>query len=103
MAVGDGTADIIGRRYGFVKWPFSDSKSIAGTAAFASLSFAALVGIERWLSFTGSLPAAALVNNLFPQTALLCVICAAVELLPFFDDNWTVPVAGFGLAALLLN
>jgi len=103
MAVGDGTADIIGRRYGKVKWPFSDSKSIAGTVAFASLSFVALVGIGRWLKFTGSLPAAVLVNDLFPQTALLCAICAVVELLPFVDDNWTVPIAGFGLAALLLN
>jgi len=34
MAVGDGLADIVGRRFGKVKWPFSRNKSLVGSAAF---------------------------------------------------------------------
>lgn len=31
MAAGDGMADIIGRKFGSAKWPFSKDKSYAGT------------------------------------------------------------------------
>ena len=34
MAVGDGLADIVGRQWGSVKWPFSKSKSLIGSGAF---------------------------------------------------------------------
>lgn len=40
MAVGDGLADIVGRRWGTVKWPFAGGKkSVIGSAAFVLGSF----------------------------------------------------------------
>ena len=39
MAVGDGLADIVGRKWGSVKWPFSKSKSLVGSGAFLLGSF----------------------------------------------------------------
>lgn len=105
MAVGDGMADIIGRRYGSVKWPFSDTKSIAGTLAFFVTSSISLIGMLNWLSFTGALPSSIVTGDALLDIKLLaiCAICAAVELLPFGDDNWTVPLTGYTLAAVLLG
>merc|ERR1712019_203161 len=34
MAVGDGIADIFGRRFGKTKWSFAQSKSVEGSLAF---------------------------------------------------------------------
>ena len=45
MAVGDGLADIFGRRFGDTKWPFLESKSLAGSAAFVLGAFLASLGI----------------------------------------------------------
>ena len=39
----------------------------------------------------------------FTQLLVISVACALVELVPFADDNVTVPVAGAVLAALLLR
>jgi phytol kinase len=101
MAAGDGLADIVGRRFGSVKWPFSTSKSYAGSAAFVVGAFAVSTGVLSLLSATGcmSLDVAAYL----PQLLAISVVCAAVELVPISDDNITVPVSAAVLAALLLR
>ena len=55
MAAGDGLADIVGRRWGAVKWPFSASKSYAGTAAFVVGAFVVSTAVLGLLSATGCL------------------------------------------------
>ena len=36
MAAGDGMADIVGRKFGSVKWPWDKEKSLIGSAAFVA-------------------------------------------------------------------
>ena len=55
MAAGDGLADIVGRRWGTVKWPFSASKSYAGTAAFVAGAFVVSAAVLGLLSASGSM------------------------------------------------
>jgi len=101
MAAGDGLADIVGRRFGSVKWPFSTSKSYAGSAAFVVGAFAVSAGVLSLLSATGCLSLD--VAAYLPQLLAISVACAAVELVPISDDNITVPVSAAVLAALLLR
>ncbi len=78
MAMGDGLADIIGRRWGSVKWPWSRDKSFAGSIAFvvgASVSSAALLTwYQRFGCFRIDMPAA------LPLLVLISVVCALAEL-----------------------
>ena len=56
MAVGDGLADIVGRRFGTVKWPFAPTKSPAGSAAFVLGAFAASLGMVQFFHVFGYTP-----------------------------------------------
>ena len=100
MAAGDGMADIIGRRYGknSFKWPFGDGqKSLVGTLAFSIFAFGLTLGICSWLIAMGTLPSSLIFSELARRIFAISCICALVEVLPFGDDNYTVP----GSAALL--
>ena len=138
MAVGDGVADIVGRRYaaaaatyrrrrprprplsacspltrrrrfGKVKWPFSDTKSYAGTGAFVVGAWAASLGVVSVYHTFGytALTAQAAVVPLFAVS----VASALVELLPkgqgvmavLTDDNLTVPACAALVGSLLLR
>ena len=89
MAVGDGLADIIGRRFGRQKWFCNQEKSYAGSLAFVLGATVASVGLLRWLGFPAPLA---------PLVAI-SVICALVEvLLTNVDDNVSVPLVGALLA-----
>lgn len=106
MAVGDGLADIVGRRLGKNnKWFFSERKSMAGSLAFWVGSATAAVGLSLWLSaVTGVTPLGS-----FPTSTLVARICAVtgvsavVELIPIGDDNWTVPTTAALLSMLFLQ
>ena len=106
MAAGDGMADLIGRKFGRNnKWWFSDSKSIAGTAAFAVFSAATSFGLIQWLMATDCLT---LSSSLTTMDVLLRVIgisvaSSLIELVPIGDDNITVPLTAGILTALLLQ
>lgn len=88
---GDGLADIVGRRWGVHKLPFSSHKSWVGSLAMF-LGSAGLGGLFLWLFQTwGYFPA----PLLFPQTwgivAAIAIIATLVEALPFRDiDNLTL-------------
>ena len=56
MAVGDGLADIVGRRFGAVKWPFAPTKSPAGSAAFVLGAFASSLGMVAYFHLFGYTP-----------------------------------------------
>ena len=53
MAIGDGIADIFGRRFGKTKWPFSKSKSVEGSLAFVAGGFGSSLGMIHVLHATG--------------------------------------------------
>ena len=93
MAVGDGLADIIGRRFGSKKWFCNPDKSYAGSLAFIIGATVASMGLLRWLGFPAPLA---------PLFTISCA-CALVEvLLTDVDDNVSVPLVG-GLLALTLR
>lgn len=92
LCAGDGFADIIGRRYGSKKLPWSKDKSWAGSVAFLVSSY--LVGLlflhvciqNGW----ARLP----LDWLKMKLAIMCAVGAAVESLPIEEyDNFTVFLA----------
>ena len=100
MAVGDGVADIFGRRYGTVKWPFAPAKSLVGSAAFVAGAWAASVAMVALFSACGytTLGVVDCVAPLF----FISVLSALAELAPVWDDNLSVPlVAALASAAVL--
>ena len=93
IAVGDGLADIIGRRFGRQKWFCNSEKSYAGSLAFVLGATGASIGLLSWLGFPAPLA---------PLFTISCA-CALVEvLLTDVDDNVSVPLVG-GLLALTLR
>uniref|UniRef100_A0A7R9WVP3 Dolichol kinase n=1 Tax=Craspedostauros australis TaxID=1486917 RepID=A0A7R9WVP3_9STRA len=106
MCVGDGLADLVGRKYGKNNaWFFASKdnrKSMVGTLAFAVGSFVASVGIIQLFAATGCVTAGVAVTAIWDKLLLICVACSIVELIPFGDDNYTVPIAALILGKLLL-
>jgi len=110
MAVGDGFADIVGRRLGRTKWGIVDNKTVEGSLAFVLSAWAASLGMLAGCHYLGytTLTASAAAAPM----AIISVACAAIELFStplrrlvgeFGDDNLTVPLAGALLSLLLLR
>mmetsp|Transcript_13633 Transcript_13633/g.47336 ORF Transcript_13633/g.47336 Transcript_13633/m.47336 type:complete len:335 (-) Transcript_13633:47-1051(-) len=109
MAAGDGLADIVGRRWGVVKWPWSDSKSIAGSLGFVVGASVVMMAELLWFNAFGLLSFKG--TEVYDKVILISLLCAAVELIPLDkvlpgrlgDDNVTVPAVAAVLALLLLR
>jgi phytol kinase len=99
MAVGDGLADIVGRRFGKTKWCWNKNKSLVGSFAFTIGASLSTMGLLRWLGLVGVIS-----TNLVATIALISTVCALVESLPscgVIDDNLSVPIVGAALAHFL--
>ena len=89
LAIGDGFADIIGRKFGRIKWPHNNKKSIEGTLGFFVTS---LISTQL------------LVNNFysydydFNKIIIISLISSLVETISTIDDNISIP-----LSVLLVN
>ena len=104
MAAGDGMADLVGRRFGKTnKWSFSPDKSVAGSAAFVLAGTLCATGLATWLSATGCLASPGSLAELVTRIAGITTVCAMVELLPFGDDNWTVPISAAILSTIVFR
>lgn len=103
MAAGDGLADIIGRRWGSLKWPFSEKKSYAGSLAFVGGAFLTSFLLLFLYHATGVSTFDILTGSNLQILLLISILCAAVELVPLADDNVTVPVAASLLAFLFYH
>ena len=107
LCCGDGFADIIGRRFGTIKWPHSKRKSFAGSLAFVVAS--TVVGVGYMQLFANKAcglmsTAMPLPENPFQHMALVSLIAAAVESLPIDEiDNLTVAIAACISSSLLLR
>jgi phytol kinase len=105
LAVGDGLADMMGRRFGTSNtWP-GLNKSVAGSLAFWVGSTVASVGLLIWMQTWGilALPAGLTMMDIWLRVACICFVSAALELVPIVDDNYTVPISAALGAALLLQ
>jgi phytol kinase len=101
MCGGDGLADIVGRRWGAAKLPFSSEKSWAGSAAMFAGSWLFAYGFVALFSAWGYFP----LNPVMAagDVALIALAATAIESLPFHDvDNLTVTVAAILLGMWLL-
>ena len=105
MAAGDGLADLIGRRFGVNnKWSFNKDKSVAGSTAFVSGAVVASYGLISWLTGFGVMdPLNLSTMDLFGRLLFISVVCAAVELIPAGDDNYSVPLSAAVLSSFLLT
>lgn len=104
MAAGDGMADIIGRRFGKTnKWFFSERKSIAGTLAFIIAASVSSTLLAIWFQFTGMVLTGLPLIDTIERIIIISTLSAVVELLPVFDDNWSVPITAAILASFLLQ
>lgn len=105
MAIGDGMADIIGRKFGRNRWPKfiekSGKKSVEGSVAFAFFAFVACALMVELFKLSGLATIGA--AQAAPALLLISVVAAIVELLPLGDDNLTVPLTSAVLAAILLG
>jgi len=98
---GDGLGDIIGKRFGKIKLPWSKKKSVEGSLAvflggwiFAILVVGVYLALNVWAGSLG--------DYLVPIT-IIAFIGALVESLPFLDiDNITVPMIAVILGFLIL-
>ncbi|KAL1522469.1 hypothetical protein AB1Y20_017457 [Prymnesium parvum] len=110
MAVGDGVADIVGRRLGKTKWGFVENKTVEGSVAFVLGAWGASLGMLGGCHYLGY-------TSFTVQTAalpmlLISLACSCVELFSaplqakigaLADDNLTVPLVGAVLTVLLLR
>lgn len=97
MAVGDGSATLIGRRFGTRRLPWNRDKSIAGTASLAVTGAAAGMFLAWW-SAPAVVPPPPL-TFIIVAPVLAAIAAAAVESIPVrLDDNIAVP----GTAAAVL-
>lgn len=101
MCGGDGFADIIGRRFGAAKLPFSREKSWAGSAAMFAGSFVFALAFVWLFAALGYYALDG--GRALGVIALIAFAATTVESLPFHDiDNITVTVVAIGLGLLLL-
>ena len=94
MCAGDGIADIIGRRYGSMKIPYNEHKSLAGSMSMLVFGFLVSIGMLYYYSVLGhvQLDWASTV----PRVAFISFVATLVESLPItkvIDDNISVPLA----------
>lgn len=103
LAAGDGLADLLGRRYGKSNhWPGLPKKSVAGSVAFWVGSTLTAVGLLLWMEHWECLTLSYNGIDLILRVAVVSLVAAGFELLPLFDDNYSVPLAAAIMTTLLL-
>lgn len=91
MCGGDGLADVIGRRYGIRKLPFSPGKSWVGSGAMFLGSWVFAVGMVVWFNTLGLLATPLGLTQILLSVGLIAAIATVIEALPFPDiDNLTL-------------
>ena len=87
LSVGDGFADIIGRKYGKHKWFFNNKKSVEGTIGFCLSSFFSSLFFIHLLDYFGIY----FKINIY-KLFLLSIFSSLIELIPYIDDNISIPL-----------
>ncbi|MGE5140751.1 MAG: diacylglycerol/polyprenol kinase family protein [Rudaea sp.] len=103
MCGGDGLADVVGRRFGSRKLPFSREKSWAGSVAMflGGLFFA--LGFVFLMNSLGSFQPSLDMSSAAARITLIALVATAVEALPLHDvDNILITAAAVGLGLLWL-
>src|SRR4029079_5585244 len=101
LAVGDGTASIVGQAVGGPRLPWNPRKGWAGLLSFVFFGGVAAALLAVW---TLEMPLRAAGSPwILPVVAPVTLLCALVESVPTtLDDNLTVPLVG-GVAIALVS
>ncbi|KAL3523533.1 hypothetical protein ACH5RR_016367 [Cinchona calisaya] len=101
MCGGDGIADIMGRRFGFLKLPYNQQKSWAGSISMFVFGFLISLGMLYYFSALGYFQLEW--RGTIQRVALVALVATLVESLPttgIVDDNISVPLASMVAAFL---
>jgi phytol kinase len=102
MCGGDGLADILGRRYGTHKLPFSPQKSWVGSLAMFLGSWGFAVVMVAWFNGLQFFPADLELGTMICSVGAIAFIATLVEALPFPDiDNLTLTITATALGLLI--
>jgi len=100
MCGGDGLADIVGGRFGKGTLPWSPRKTWAGSLAVFLGGFLFTAVVLAVFFNNGIFPGTVIAS--LPALALICLVSALVESMPFTDiDNLSVPAAAAAMGHLL--
>lgn len=91
MAYGDGTAALVGERYGKRRYKLVADKSIEGTTGMFCASFLSFI---IYLIFFSKFYFFSVIDLLLPTIATATVVTLVESLSPPGGDNLTVPIAG---------
>lgn len=87
LAIGDGFAEVIGKKYGKTKW-LNSKKSVEGSMAFIlSSSFFTFFSLNIVTFFENSH------KYSFQEILLISIICSISEVYSKIDDNLSIPIA----------
>ncbi|KAF5192776.1 Phytol kinase 1 protein [Thalictrum thalictroides] len=104
MCGGDGFADIIGRRFGSVKIPYNQHKSLAGSFAMFIFGFLFSIMMLYYFSTLGFFQLDW--SSTVEKVALVALVATIVESLPtteVVDDNITVPLSTMLMAVMFFG
>jgi phytol kinase len=102
MCGGDGLADVIGRRWGTAKLPFSLSKSWVGSGAMFAGSFGFGLGFVWLFNSLGNFQPPLALGATTLKIAVIALAATLVEALPFQDiDNLTTTAVALALGLWL--
>ncbi|KAI7741987.1 hypothetical protein M8C21_007310 [Ambrosia artemisiifolia] len=101
LCAGDGTADIIGRRFGKKKLPYNKDKSFAGSIAMAIAGFTVSVGYMYYFSMFGYVDASSKKVVGFLAVSLVSALVESHPICAKLDDNLLVPLASVLLGTLV--
>ncbi|KAK9124009.1 hypothetical protein Sjap_013611 [Stephania japonica] len=104
MCGGDGFADIMGRRFGSIKIPYNQQKSLVGSLSMFLFGFLISIGMLYYFSALGYfyLDWALTVE----RVALVSLVATLVESLPItdiVDDNISVPLSSMVMAFMFFG
>ncbi|PIA54857.1 hypothetical protein AQUCO_00901033v1 [Aquilegia coerulea] len=104
MCGGDGFADIIGRRFGSVKIPYNQQKSLAGSFSMFLFGFLFSIMLLYYFSALGFFQLDW--SSTVGKVALVALVATIVESLPtteIVDDNITVPLSSMLMAFMFFS
>lgn len=88
LSIGDGFADIIGRKYGNNKWKFNKKKSVEGSIGFVITSTLFTYFLINNLNLNENI-----YNYSFNEIFIISLVCSLTELFSKIDDNISIPLA----------
>ncbi len=103
LAIGDGSAAIVGSRYGTAPWPWQRNKTILGSAAFLVTSFAALTVFIRYATLASI--SGAMWMAILPALVGTLAECSPIRIIRDSkpDDNLLIILSSGLLLNVLVN